>query len=54
MTTEQLPNAERCHVEEKKIRDYLLNQQHVYGRSKANFLLPEVLQQMHGSILQGP
>ena len=37
MTTEQLPNAERCHVEEKKIRDYLLNQQHVYGRSKANF-----------------
>jgi hypothetical protein len=37
MNASRLPNAGLCLVEEKKIRDYLLNHQHVHGASKAGF-----------------
>ena len=39
MKREVLPQAELAVVEEKKLRDYLLNQSHQKGRSKAAFFL---------------
>lgn len=35
----KLPKAERCKVDEGKIREYLLNPSHPVGRSKAQFFL---------------
>lgn len=37
MNVHRLPKAELCHVEQKKICDYLLNHQHAQGASKAGF-----------------
>lgn len=33
----KLPNADQAVVEQKKVVDYLLNEAHPYGRSKARF-----------------
>ena len=37
MNASRLPHAGLCRVEEKKIRDYLLNREHQQGASKASF-----------------
>jgi hypothetical protein len=39
MNEKRLPNGELAHVEEQKIRLYLLNLDHEQGRAKAKFFL---------------
>jgi hypothetical protein len=51
-TVRQLSNADRAIVEERRIRDYLLNRQHADGGPKARFFIARGFTVDAGAVLQ--
>ncbi len=51
-TVRQLSNADRAIVEERRIRDYLLNREHADGGPKARFFIARGFTVDAGAVLQ--